>query len=115
MNRYCLCIILSLCSLFTFSQVPRKQLAAQRITSAIKVDGNLDEPIWKAALPAKDFIEYRPTFGKAENAETKTLVYILYDNTSVYIGGYCYERTKDSISKELVGRDVVGVNDFVGV
>ncbi len=115
MNRYCLCIFLSMCSLFCFSQTPKKQLAAQRTTSAIKIDGNLDESAWKDAVPAKDFIEYKPTFGKLEDAKTKTIVYILYDNTSVYIGGYCYERTTDSISKELVGRDVIGVNDFVGV
>jgi hypothetical protein len=39
----------------------------------------------------------------------------LYDNSSVYVGGYCYERTKDSVSKELIGRDKVGINDFLGV
>lgn len=115
MKRYCLCVFLSVGSLFIFGQPPKKQLIAQRTTSVIKIDGNLDEPSWKNGVPAKDFIEYRPAFGKAENAETKTIVYILYDNSSVYIGGYCYERTRDSISKELVGRDVIGVNDFVGV
>ena len=31
------------------------------------------------------------------------------------LGGYCHERSKDSVSKELVGRDVIGVNDYVGV
>lgn len=115
MIRYCLCIFLSVGSLFLFGQSPKKEVIAQRATSAIKIDGNLDEPTWKNAVPAKDFIEFRPSFGKAENAETKTIIYILYDNTSVYVGGYCYERTKDSISKELAGRDVIGVNDFVGV
>ncbi|MEP6584119.1 MAG: hypothetical protein ABJA90_07620, partial [Ginsengibacter sp.] len=115
MKHYCLCIFLSATSLFLFGQAPKRQLAAQRATGAIKVDGNLDELIWKNAIPAKDFVEWRPDAGKPEAPMTKTIVYILYDNNSVYIGGYCYERTKDSVSKELVGRDVVGVNDFVGV
>ncbi|MEP6949782.1 MAG: hypothetical protein ABI863_10930 [Ginsengibacter sp.] len=105
MSRYCLLIALCLCSLFIKAQSPKKQLAAQRTTSVIKIDGNLDEQAWKNATAAKDFIESRPGFGKPEDPKTKTVVYILYDNSSVYVGGYCYERAKDSISKELVGRD----------
>lgn len=96
-------------------QKTAKSVPAKRTTASLKIDGNLDEPAWKEAIPAKDFIEWRPTAGKAEDSASRTIVYLLYDNTSVYVGGYCYERTKDSISRELVGRDVVGVNDFVGV
>ena len=115
MIRYYLCIFLIGFSFFAIAQSSQKILNAQRTTAVIKIDGNLDEVVWKNAVPATDFIEWRPDFGKPEDASTKTIVYILYDNTSVYVGGYCYERTKDSISKELVGRDVIGVNDFLGV
>jgi hypothetical protein len=113
--RACLCILLLTCSVFTIAQSPKKQLVAQRTNSTIKVDGKLDEDAWKNAVPAKDFIEWIPAFGKQEDPGTRTLVYILYDNTSVYVGGYCYERNADSVSKELVGRDELGVNDFVGI
>jgi hypothetical protein len=115
MTRFCLYIIFSLNYLSAFAQPPKKQLAAQRTTSIIKIDGSLDEAAWKNAIPASNFVEWRPTAGRPEDSATRTLVYILYDNSSVYVGGYCYERTKDSISKELVGRDIVGVNDFVGI
>ncbi|MEJ7820725.1 MAG: DUF5916 domain-containing protein [Chitinophagaceae bacterium] len=98
-----------------FSQALPKQLEAKRTSANIKIDGNLDDAAWKDVVPATGFIEWRPNAGKPEDSTNKTMVYLLYDNTSVYIGGYCYERTKDSISKELVGRDKVGVNDFVGV
>ncbi len=94
---------------------PAKQLPAKRTTAAIKIDGSLDEAVWKDVLPAKDFVEWRPNPGAVEASANRTEVYLLYDNTSIYIGGYCHERTKDSISKELIGRDKVGVNDFVGV
>ncbi|MFL5741786.1 MAG: hypothetical protein ACJ75B_16280, partial [Flavisolibacter sp.] len=77
--------------------IPRK-LPARRTNSAIKIDGNIDEAVWKEAIPATGFIEWRPNPGKVEDSANKTIVYLLYDNTSVYIGGYCYERTKDSIS-----------------
>ena len=92
-----------------------KSLPAKRTTASLKIDGNIDEPAWKEATPATDFVEWRPNPGVSENAANKTVLYFLYDNASVYVGGYCYERTKDSISRELVGRDKVGVNDFVGV
>jgi hypothetical protein len=96
-------------------QPARKELAAKKTAAAIKIDGLIDEAAWMEVAPATDFVEWRPNAGVLENAGNKTVVYLLYDNTSIYIGGYCYERTKDSVSRELIGRDKVGVNDFVGV
>ncbi len=92
-----------------------KMLPARRTTATFKIDGNLEEAAWKEAVPATQFVEWRPAFGRVEDSTNRTVVYILYDNTSVYVGGYCYERTRDSVAKELVGRDQVGVNDFIGV
>lgn len=95
--------------------VPAKQLPAVRTSAALKIDGILDEGAWKTAQPATNFIQWRPDAGKPEDSTSRTVIYLLYDNTSVYVGGYCYEKTRDSISTELVGRDRVGVNDFVGL
>ena len=100
---------------YIFSQNQIKQLPAKRTTATIKIDGNLDDAAWKEVRPATNFIEQRPNPGKMEENINRTEIYMLYDNTSVYIGGYCHERTRDSISKELIGRDNVGVNDFVGI
>ncbi|HWJ30637.1 MAG TPA: carbohydrate binding family 9 domain-containing protein, partial [Flavisolibacter sp.] len=98
-----------------FAQSQPKQLSAQRLTGSIKIDGSLDDKAWKEAIPAKDFVEWRPNSGAPEAYTNRTEIYFLYDNSAVYVGGYCHERTSDSVSRELVGRDVVGVNDFVGV
>lgn len=112
-------VILFLFSFLCFTrlnaQSQPRQLAAKRIDATIKIDGVLDEPVWKETTPAADFIEWRPNPGAKEDPTAKTEVYIVYDNTSIYIAGYCHERTKDSINKELVGRDVIGSNDYVGV
>lgn len=113
--RFILLLAVWLISQSAFSQTKRKQLTATRTTANIKIDGNLDEAAWKTAIPATDFIEWRPDAGKPEDPANKTVIYILYDNTSVYVGGYCHERSKESISRELIGRDKVGVNDYVGI
>src|SRR2546423_5088475 len=81
------------------AQTTFKQLSAQRTTTPIKIDGSLDDAAWKGVKPATDFIEYRPTSGKPIDYANRTEIYLLYDNTAVYVGGYCHERTQDSISK----------------
>jgi hypothetical protein len=106
-----LCVF-TFCELVSFSQAVINKLPAKRTTASFKIDGNLSEPDWKDAPSATDFIEMRPNYGAKENH--KTDIRILYDNSFIYIGGYCYD-SPDSISRELAGRDQVGNSDFVGV
>src|SRR6478609_8083596 len=91
-----------------------KTLPAVRTTEKIVIDGDLKDEAWKKAPVATDMVEWRPSYGKIEDEKNKTEVRIIYDNTAIYIGGFCHQ-SKDSIATELVGRDVVGVNDFIGV
>jgi hypothetical protein len=91
-----------------------KKLPAIRTTEKIVIDGDLNDEAWKKAPVATDMVEWRPTYGKIEDEKNKTEIRILYDNGAIYIGGFCHQ-SNDSIATELVGRDVVGVNDFVGV
>ncbi len=91
-----------------------KKVPAVRTTQKIVIDGDISDEAWKTAPVATDFVEWRPSYGTHQRNENRTEVHILYDNNAIYIGGYCYER-RDSISTELVGRDVVNSNDFVGV
>ncbi|MFP5041024.1 DUF5916 domain-containing protein [Parasediminibacterium sp. JCM 36343] len=90
-------------------------MPAARATQKIIIDGDLADEAWKAAPVADSFVQRQPSFGKPESYKNRTEVKILYDDNAIYIGGYCHEGSKDSVSSELVGRDVIGVNDFVGV
>ncbi len=92
-----------------------KQLVAKRTVATIKVDGLINEAAWKDAPAAFGYTEFRPTPFKKEDEANRTEVYMLYDNDGIYLGGYCHEQTKDSISTELRGRDGFGNNDFIGV
>ena len=91
-----------------------KQIAAKRTTTAIKLDGLIDDDAWKDAPSALGYTEFRPTPFRAEDPANRTEVYMLYNDEGIYIGGYCHERAKDSISTELSGRDGFGNNDFIG-
>ena len=58
-----------------------KTINAVRVEKAPKIDGILDDEIWKNAPIANDFIELRPNNGKAENPDFKTEVKVAYDDT----------------------------------
>ena len=91
-----------------------KKLSAKRTDQSIKIDGTIDEIAWKDAPAALGYTEFRPTPFRKEEEANKTEVYILYNDEGLFIGGYCHEKTKDSISTELRGRDGFGNNDFIG-
>ncbi|HEY9340902.1 MAG TPA: sugar-binding protein, partial [Hanamia sp.] len=107
----CFCTITS----FVFCQTKRKELKAVKTNSSFSIDGELKEVAWKDAVPITGLIETRPNFGLKESEENRTEIYLLYDNNNIYIGGYCHERSRDSVSRELVGRDRIGNSDYVGV
>ncbi len=99
----------------TFAQTPTgKQTPAIRTHSPIKIDGDLKDEAWRSATLITGLIEQRPTFGRQEDPQSRSELYLLYDDNAVYFGGILYE-SKDSLSTELAGRDNIGVNDFVGV
>ena len=97
------------------AQTDFKQLTTVRTTGVFKIDGVLDEPAWKNAPLATNFIELRPQPFRMEDDANRTEIYILHNDQGIYIGGYCHEKNKDSIATQLVGRDNFGNNDFVGV
>lgn len=111
--------LVCLCMLIVFSavsqQTDKRKIAIKRINTSIKIDGIIDEQVWKDAAVADKFIALRPTPFQPENPDNATHIYFLYDNEGIYVGGYLHEKNTDSIAHELTGRDGFGTNDFVGV
>src|SRR4051812_49286244 len=75
-----------------------KILEAKRTPGIVKIDGLLNDTAWKDAALMTDLVEFRPKIGALENSSTKTLSYLIYNDGGIYFGGFCYERTKDSIA-----------------
>ncbi|MDZ4794581.1 MAG: DUF5916 domain-containing protein [Bacteroidota bacterium] len=92
-----------------------KHLTAIRTIKPVKIDGLVTDDAWKDAALMTNLIEFRPTVGPVEKPETRTDAYLMYDDEGIYFGGFCYERTKDSIATELTGRDGFGTNDYIGL
>ena len=105
-----------LCMARAHSQSPPPlQLPAQRTSKPVKIDGLITDEAWKDAAMMTNLVEFRPTVGRKEEPENKTVTYLMYNDEGIYFGGYCYERTKDSIATELAGRDGFGTNDYIGI
>lgn len=103
-------------SVFVNAQTPTpKELPAKRTTQTIKIDGLINDEAWKEAPMMTNLVEFRPKKGAVEANDVRTETYLMYDDKGIYFGGFCYERTKDSISRELAGRDGFGANDYIGI
>ena len=109
-------VALSAFSLLSNGQkLPPREIPAKRTTLPVKIDGLLTDSAWKDAAVMTDFVEFRPKIGAKEAFENRTISYLMYNDEGIYFGGYCYERTKDSIATELAGRDGFGTNDYIGL
>lgn len=107
-----------LCTSFPYhsiGQIIPKNLPAQRTTLPVIIDGKLTDLAWKDAAKADDYTEFRPVIGRKEEQGNHTETFLMYDNEGIYFGGTCFERSRDSISKELKGRDGFGMNDYIGI
>lgn len=57
---------------------------ATHVTTPISVDGRLDEPAWREAIPASGFRQFQPDEGAPASYPTE--VWILFDARALYIG-----------------------------
>ncbi len=99
----------------TAQNLPHKILPAKRTTGTVKIDGIPNEPAWKDAAVMTDLIAFRPLVGAHEDYADRTDAYLMYNDEGIYFGGFCHERTKDSIATQLLGRDSFSTSDYIGL
>ena len=86
----------------TIALPPRPQISAVRTPTPPKIDGHLDEPVWRAAVPSDGFTQHYPDEGAAPSERTE--VRVLYDDKNVYVGIDC-EQLHSPIVRRLQRRD----------
>jgi len=110
-------LLLIVSPLLSYSQfAPKKEYIITKCQIAPKIDGVLDDILWKELKVANNFIQMDPNNGKIERKGLETEVKICYDNTAIYFGVMMYDHSPDSILKELSKRDEEGKNfDAFGI
>ena len=69
----------------------RKQASATRVPNgSIRVDGRLDDEVWRRATPITDFIQKEPTEGAAPTDPME--VRLAYDDQVLYVGARMHSR-----------------------
>jgi hypothetical protein len=82
------------------------ELKAVRVKEGPKVDGLLSDTAWQAASAITGFRMVEPRPG--EDPSEKTEARVLYDDTSLYIGVYCYDSEPNRISANTMAHDSGG-------
>lgn len=96
-------ILLLVFSISVYSQESKKNLGIVKTESSPKIDGVLNDEVWKSASVANNFIQFDPYNGAPATEQTE--VRMLYDNNSIYIGVMLYDSSPDSIFTTLSKRD----------
>jgi len=93
---------------------PEEHVNIPRMTEAPKIDGNLDNPLWKnQALKVEDFFQYAP---KEKGVPTqKTVVYMGYDRKNLYVAFQCSDSEPEKIRASITNRDNIIDDDWVAV
>jgi hypothetical protein len=100
-------------SCLVYSQ--KKTLQTKSTDNKITIDGKFDEPAWKDAEMATDFVMIEPDNGKPALYERRTEVKIIYDNTAIYIAATLYDDEPQNILKEYTLRDDFATADHFGL
>jgi hypothetical protein len=94
--------------------VPPDSAEATRIDHAPKMDGTLNDPLWRSAKPVVDFRQQEPREG--EQATEKTEVRILYTTHAIYFGIHCYDSEPAKIVATELRRDVTqSLDDYFAI
>src|SRR5207302_8835482 len=96
----------------TDSAPPLPVSHAVRASSAIRLDGKLDEPAWRDAPVTDDFTQIDPEEGKP--ASQRTEVRVVYDDDTLYVGVRLHDA--GHVTARLGRRDMpLGDSDWFGV
>ncbi len=90
----------------------RKVYNVKRTQIPPKIDADLTDMVWDKTDVAKDFVQYKPDFGKKEDPNKKTEVRMSYDDEGIYVAAYLYDDEPDKIFREFRTRDNFGNVDF---
>lgn len=90
-----------------------KNIAATQAQASPRVDGKLNDAVWKTAPLDDSFTQSRPVDG--ESPTYRTTVQVAYDDDNLYFGIQAYDDQPDNISARLSRRDSLVASDFIEI
>jgi hypothetical protein len=82
----------------------------------LRIDGRLDEPVWRDAPIHDAFVQYKPLDGLPAPAEYRTTVQVVVEEHAIVFGIRAFDPRPDQIRAPLIRRDEVKrEQDFVVV
>ena len=91
----------------------RPSVRPERTTTAPRIDGTLDDPVWERATRIADFVQQRPLDGAPATEDTE--VYIAYDNDNLYFGVHAHYSDPGLIRANRADRDQTFIDDTVAL
>src|SRR5207247_1200779 len=84
-----------------------------RIETQAKIDGVLDDAVWRQAAMLTHFSQYRPVDGRP--AEDSTEVLVWYASDAIYFGIRAFEHHGTVVRATLADRDNIDADDHVAI
>ena len=91
----------------------RPTVSAIRTNDPPRIDGRLDDAVWRDAAHVTEFVQQRPVEGTPATEQTE--VYIAYDSQHIYFGIHAKYSDRRLIRASRVDRDQTGRDDTVRV
>ncbi|MFN0181350.1 MAG: DUF5916 domain-containing protein [Gemmatimonadales bacterium] len=86
-------------------RVPRA-VTAVRAERAPTIDGKLDDPVWRLAVPQRGFRRDFPSDGNPATQDVE--VRVAYDRDALYVGARLFDDQPDQVSRRMNRRDSFG-------
>src|SRR5437870_5323481 len=90
-----------------------QRVTATRTTSAVTVDGQLNEEIWRKGEVSGSFLQQEPSYGAAPTEGTE--VRVRFDDKTLYIGARLRDRDPGGIVRNVGTRDAERPSDWFEV
>jgi hypothetical protein len=98
----------------SFGLVPgRPRVTPTRTDTPPRIDGVLDDPVWRTAAHLTEFTQQQPLEGAPATEETD--VYIAYDSEALYFGFHVHYKDPSIMRANRVERDRATEDDLVTV
>ena len=80
----------------TRTDAERPQVLAVATEESIRIDGRLDEAVWRALPAANAFVQSEPREGDASTEDTE--VWVAYDDSHLYVAAYLHDSAEPIVT-----------------